>query len=64
MLIAKTNGEMTGIKYFRHIDQVYDTINTVQLNVGHKKEKVMEAEFKKKFVTLLLEIEVIQIFLK
>lgn len=56
MLTAKTivkTGEITDIKYYCRIDKMYHTIYTAHLKVGHKKEKAMETEFKKSFVTLL-----------
>ncbi|XP_054267157.1 KRAB-A domain-containing protein 2-like [Macrosteles quadrilineatus] len=56
MLIEKTTGEMTDIKYFCRIDQMYDTIHSAHLCVGHKKEKAMEVELKKKFCNITREV--------
>uniref|UniRef100_A0A1B6JRL1 Integrase zinc-binding domain-containing protein n=1 Tax=Homalodisca liturata TaxID=320908 RepID=A0A1B6JRL1_9HEMI len=56
MLIEKTTEEMTDIKYFCRIDQMYDTIHSAHLRVGHKKEKAMEAELKKKFCNITREV--------
>lgn len=56
LLIEKTSREMTDIKYYCRIEQMYSTIHSAHLRVGHKKEKAMEAELKKKFCNLTREV--------
>lgn len=56
MLIEKPTGETTDINYFCRIDQMYDTIHSAHLRVGHKKEKAMEVELKKTFCNITREV--------
>lgn len=56
MLIEKPTGETADIKYFCRIDQMYDTIHSAHLRVGHKKEKAMEVELKKTFCNITREV--------
>lgn len=56
MLIEKTEGQMTDIKYFCRIEEMFNVINTPHLKIGHKREKAMEAELKKKFCNITREV--------
>lgn len=54
--MKKAEGEMTNIKYFCHIEEMFNTLKIANLKACHKKEKPMEAGFKKLFFNITKEV--------
>uniref|UniRef100_A0A6P7FRD3 KRAB-A domain-containing protein 2-like isoform X1 n=1 Tax=Diabrotica virgifera virgifera TaxID=50390 RepID=A0A6P7FRD3_DIAVI len=55
-LIAKRQTNEEEIKFFVYREQLFDIVHTAHINIGHKSERGMEHELKKKYANITREI--------